>query len=83
MTMTKIACIQHDKHPGRPKDGFLWICDECFNTMDSYAWVAKEIEKEIKKNGTITLDCINNLFKISFDTKRRFDNFHAAIQGER
>ena len=75
-----IKCIEHDSCPGQPKEGWFWICKECFNEMDSYAWVAKNIEKEIQKNGTITNEKIAELFKISFGVKQKFDNLRQVTK---
>lgn len=74
-----IKCIEHDSCPGQPKEGWFWICKECFTTMDSYAWVGKEIKKKLDKNGTISDEEIFRLFDISFDVKKRFDNLKQVI----
>jgi hypothetical protein len=47
--------------------------------MDSYAWVGKEIQRKIEKDGTISIDEINRLFNISFDTKKRFDKIREIM----
>lgn len=79
-----IKCIEHDSNPGQPKEGWFWICKECFSTMDAYAWVGKEIKKKLDKNGTISDDEILRLFDISFGVKKQFDNLNKVrIDGQK
>lgn len=71
---SKMACIQCDSLPGQPKPGYFWICEDCFYEMDTEAWVGRAIKERIDKDGTITIEEINRLIHIAYDTARRFGN---------
>ena len=72
--MPKMACVLCDRSPGQPKDGWFWICEDCFYQMDTDAFVGEQIKRTLDKDETITIERIKELIEGTYDIHRRFEN---------